>query len=74
MPTYVFRFKDVKFNTADADGEDELTANLLNSKFGRSVIQVDATKEDEALEYAIGRLKWLSGFEVLDADYDVVIT
>ena len=74
MPKYVFRFKDVKFNTTDENGEDELTANLLNSKFGRSVIETTSLNETDAFKYAIDRLKWLSGFDVLDADYDVVIT
>lgn len=74
MPTYVFRFKDIKFDTSDPDGEDEMTANLLNSKYGRTVLEVEADGFDEALKIAIDRIKWQSGFNVLDADYDLSIT
>lgn len=74
MPTYVFRFKDIKFDTSDPEGDDELTASLLNSKYGRTVLEVEAEGFDEALKIAINQIKWRSGFDVIDADYDLSIT
>ena len=74
MPTYVFRFKEIKFNTNDGSGEDDLVANLLNSRYGKSVIDVDAPSFDDALQFAINTLKKESGFDIVDVDYDLTIT
>ena len=74
MRTYIFKFKDIRFNTDDGAGEDELTANLLNSRYGSSVLTIHAEEPDEALQAAIYQLKKSSGFDVVDADYDVSVT
>lgn len=74
MRTYIFKFRDVRFNTDEGDGEDELTANLLNSRYGSSTLTVQANEPDEALQAAIYQLKKFSGFDVIDADYDVSVT
>jgi len=74
MPTYVFRFKEIKFNTNDGTGDDDLVANLLNSYYRKFVINVDAASIDDALHFAISTLKQDSGFDVLNIDYDLTIT
>lgn len=74
MPTYVFKFKDVKFKTDDGQGEDDVVANLLNSRYGKTVITIDAPSFVDALSSVIYSLKNESGFDVLDVDYDLTIT
>lgn len=74
MRTYLFRFKDIRFNTDDGAGEDELTANLLNSRYGNTTLTIYAEEPDEALQVAIRQIKKSSGFDILDADYDIIVT
>jgi hypothetical protein len=74
MPTYVFRFKQIKFKTDEGMGEDALVENLLNSRYGNSVIDVDAPTFDDALQFAINLIKRESGFDVVDVDYELTMT
>lgn len=71
---YVFKFNEVIFDTNDGGEEDPQVAHLLNSKFGRTEYSVRAATKEEALKSAIDHLTEVSGFKVIDADYEFIIT
>lgn len=71
---FIFLFKGVVFNTDEGDGQDEGLSNYLNEKYGHSRIEVHASSHNEALQEAISNLTEMSGFCVLDADYDMQVS
>jgi hypothetical protein len=71
---YIFRFKTIKFMTNDGAGDDDHVNHLLNTKFGNLVYSVRASSREEAHENAISHVFEITGFKILDADYDLTMT
>lgn len=71
---FIFKFKGVAFDTDEGMGQDESLANLLNKKYGNQTVEVRSSNEQDALTEAIDQLTEMSGFCVLDADYDVHVS
>lgn len=71
---FTYRFKGVAFDTDEGMGQDASLASLLNEKYGNLKLEVRASNEDDALEEAINQLSEISGYCVLDADYDVQVS
>lgn len=71
---FTYRFKGVAFDTDEGMGQDESLANLLNEKYGNLKLEIRADNEDEALTEAINQLSEISGYCVLDADYDMQVS
>lgn len=71
---YIFKFNEVVFDTNDGGEDDPQVAHLLNAKFGKTVYNVRAESQEAALKSAIDHLTEVSGFRVIDADYDFIIT
>ena len=71
---FIFRFKGVSFDTDEGAGQDTSLANLLNEKYGNVKVEVNAEHENDALEMAIDHLSNISGYCVLDADYDMQVS
>lgn len=71
---YVFKFESVKFKTDEGDGEDKSLEALLDRRYGKKQIAIEATNAKRALQEAIRQLKDESGFDVLDADYQMSVT
>lgn len=71
---FIFTFKGVSFDTDEGMGHDESLASLLNEKYGNRRLEVYAEHENDALSEAIDRLSDMSGYCVLDADYDMQVS
>lgn len=71
---FTYRFKGVAFDTDEGMGQDQSLANLLNEKYGNLRLEVRASNEDDALSEAINQLSEISGYCILDADYDVQVS
>ena len=71
---FTYQFKGVSFDTDEGMGQDESLAHLLNEKYGNLKLEVRADNENEALTEAIDQLSEISGYCVLDADYDVQVS
>lgn len=71
---YVFKFREIKFMTDDGTGDDEHVNHLLNTKFGGLTYQVRSSSQEEAFERTISHIVEVTGFNVLDADYEVSMT
>ena len=71
---FTYHFKGISFDTDEGLGQDESLANLLNEKYGNLKLEVRADNEEEALTEAIDQISEISGYCVLDADYDVQVS
>lgn len=71
---FTYMFKGVAFDTDEGMGQDESLANILNEKYGNLKLEIRADNEDEALAEAINQLSEISGYCVLDADYDMQVS
>lgn len=71
---FMIKFKGVIFDTDEGTGSDESLTHLLNEKYGKLEIDVRASDENDALHEAIRQLTDESGYEIIDADYDIHIS
>lgn len=71
---YVFRFREVAFDTDEGQGEDEELNQLLSSRFECTSYQVRATSSEEAFNEMVLRMTEDTGFKILHVEYDVTMT
>lgn len=71
---YVFRFREITFDTDDGHGEDEQLNQLLSSKFECTSHHVRALSKEEAFSEIVTRLTEDTGFKVLKVEYDMTMT
>jgi len=71
---FTFQFKGVSFDTDEGMGQDENLAHLLNEKYGNLTLEARAETEEDALGEVINQISEMSGYCVLDADYDVKVS
>jgi hypothetical protein len=71
---FIFKFKEISFDTDEGDGPDESTAYLLNSKYSNKHYITEAENENDALRFVIQQVVDMTGFPVFDVDYDVQIS
>ena len=71
---FIFNFKGISFDTDEGDGQNSGLAHFLNEKYGSKRIHITADTEENALHEAVDQISEMSGYSVLDADYELQIS